>query len=459
MGEPLSTDELQLFKQRVEECLTILTQIFSNASRGDFSGNLPQYKNDDEFAKVYRGVQSMLEVIRAQEQEQKKLSETLALKIGELKDEIVLREVLEKRKDEFISLLGHELRNPLAPIMYATEIIKMNLSEPERTKPEVAQSLEMIERQGAHMTRLVHDLLDVSRILHQKIELQRNAVDIGEIVEHALNTVKPAIDEKRHELVVEFPQTELLVEVDPMRIEQILINLLNNAVRYTPAGGSILVSVVVRDAFVDVCIKDNGIGIAPDFLDKIFEIFVQSEAAKHNQGGLGMGLMVARGLAQLHGGDVTVQSQGTGLGSAFTLTLPLAVGAILQKVITEQKIPSERKPRRIMVVDDNADLADSMGAMLRAAGHEVEIAYNGQQALEKLQTYQPDVIFLDLAMPLMDGYEVMRKVREESLTPDVRVVALTGFGQESDFVHTKEAGFDAHLVKPANIQDLFKAIE
>lgn len=439
-------DELEHYKQKIEERILGLRSIFGNATMGDFSADVPMYEEEDECTEVYMGVQVMLEVIRGQ--------------LDELKNEIVLREVLEKRKDEFISLLGHELRNPLAPIMYATEIIKMNLSEEERTRPEVAQSLEMIERQGTHMTRLVHDLLDVSRILHQKIDLQRSVVDIGEIVEHALNTVKPAIDEKRHELIVEFPKTELLVEVDPMRIEQILINLLNNAVRYTPPEGSIMVSVAVRGDFVDVCIKDNGIGIAPDFLDKIFEIFVQSEAAKQNQGGLGMGLMVARGLAQLHGGDVTVKSEGKNKGSEFTLSLPLAIGASLESSANASApANSERLPKRILVVDDNADLADSMGAMLRAAGHEVVIAYNGQQALEWLHTFLPDTIFLDLAMPLMDGYEVVKRIRKESLVPSVRVVALTGFGQASDFMHTKEAGFDGHLVKPASIQELFKALE
>jgi two-component system CheB/CheR fusion protein len=452
-------DELRNYKDRTERRLLGLRQIFANVTLGDFSVDVPTYEEEDEFTEVYEGVQIMLEVIRGNLDELQELNTALAQKVEELKEEIVLREVLEKRKDEFISLLGHELRNPLAPIMYATEIIKLNLSEEERTKQEIAQSLEMIERQGTHMTRLVHDLLDVSRILHQKIELKKEHVDIGEIVEHALNTVKPAADEKRHELIVEFPSSELFICADPMRIEQILINLLNNAVRYTPPSGVIEVRVLVRDNFVDVLVRDNGIGIAPDFLDKIFEIFVQSEAAKQNQGGLGMGLMVARGLAQLHDGDVTVRSGGTGLGSEFTLTLPLAVGAVTQTQTEGQPSSLSAAKKKILIVDDNADLADSMGLMLRSAGYEVEIAYNGQQALERIPSLQPDVIFLDLAMPVMDGYEVVKKIRNEQSVPGVRVIALTGFGQASDFMHTKEAGFDGHLVKPANIQDLFQVLQ
>ncbi len=453
--------DLNTYKRLVQERLEKLRTIFSKASVGDFSENVPLYEEDDEFTEFYVGIQVMIDVIRSQLSELKELNAALETTVADLRHEIDLRAKLEKRKDEFIAVLGHELRNPLAPILYSTEIIKHSLLNADVEMPEALKQVGVIERQGAHMTRLIHDMLDVSRILYGKLELKRAPLDLREIARRAVETVTPFMREKRHLLNLNLGEEALIVYGDPLRLEQIIVNLLNNAARYTPNEGTITLSLARQANEAQLSIQDTGIGISPDFIDKIFDIFVQTKDLEAHEGGLGMGLMIARSLARLHGGDVTAMSNGLNRGSTFRLTLPL-LSKPNEAIILNDQLPenelSAPSSRRILVVDDNTDLANSVAEVLRKFGHNVAVAYSGERALEVAQTFKPETVFLDLAMPDMDGFAVLEMMKRDSLYSAARIVALTGFGQPSDFEKTKAAGFHAHLVKPPKLAELLGAI-
>jgi PAS domain S-box-containing protein len=363
-----------------------------------------------------------------------------------LRAEESLREA-DRRKDEFLATLAHELRNPLAPIRNSLQILKM----PRVDATTAERVREMMERQVHHLVRLVDDLLDVSRVMRGKIELRKEAIELATVVARAVETAQPLIEAQGHELVVTLPPESLPVEADPVRLTQVVGNLLTNAAKYTEANGHIWLTVQREGGEVILRVRDDGIGIAPDMLPHIFELFVQADhASTRSQGGLGIGLTLVKNLVKMHHGTVEARSAGLRKGSEFVVRLPLSVHEPEGQEGQELAVYGQVKPsrHRLLVVDDNVDAADSLALLLRLQGHEVRVAHDGLTALEMANGYRPEVVFLDLGMPGMDGYEVARRMRQQPGLEKVVLAALTGWGQQEDRRRTSEAGFDHHLVKP-----------
>jgi CheY-like chemotaxis protein/two-component sensor histidine kinase len=341
------------------------------------------------------------------------------------------------------------LRNPLAPIRNAVEIMRRS----SVMDPQLAWSRDVVERQVKHLTRLVDDLLDVSRITRGNINLSREPVNVATIVARAIETIAPLIAEQRHDLSVDISEEALEVEGDLTRLTQVLGNLLNNAAKYTDPGGSISVTARRVGMDVDIRVRDNGIGIPPALLPRLFQLFTQVDAAAHRaQGGLGIGLALVRQLVQMHGGSVTAYSDGPGRGSEFLIRLPLRVQRpreLMQSSLTPQSGANGSKPgHRILLADDNRDALDSLATLLQCDGHEVHTAGDGAEALEVAEQCRPDVVLLDIGMPKLDGYEVARRIRAEPWGKAAVLIALTGWGQDEDRRRSREVGFDSHLVKP-----------
>lgn len=357
----------------------------------------------------------------------------------------------DRRKDEFLATLAHELRNPLAPIRNSLQILKLPGVDPQTAQ----QTRDIMERQVQHLVRLVDDLLDVSRVMRGKIELRKEHVELAAVVARAVELANPLIDARQHQLHVSVPNDSLLLDADPVRLIQVIGNLLTNAAKYTEAQGQIWITVQKEKKHALLSIRDDGIGIAPDVLPHIFELFVQAEhSSSKAQGGLGIGLTLVQSLVEMHGGTVQGTSPGLGEGSEFIVRLPL-LGQQESRRETESSEKIETVPSlsyRLMVVDDNRDAAMSLAMLLRLRGHEVQIAHDGPTALEVAATFRPDLIFLDIGMPGMDGYEVARRVRKTPGLEHTVLAALTGWGQKEDRRRTTEAGFDHHLVKPPEPQ-------
>jgi signal transduction histidine kinase len=354
----------------------------------------------------------------------------------------------DARKDQFLATLSHELRNPLAPIRSGLRIIKLLGPDDERLQ----HTLEMMERQTSHLVRLVDDLMEVSRITRGKIELRSGRVLLGSALSAAVEAVWPHMEAKRIELVQDAAAV-VPVEGDRDRLTQVFSNLLSNATKFTDAGGRISIDLRRDGDEAVVTVSDTGCGIEPDAIDAVFEMFWQAPS-EEPRGGLGIGLALARELVQMHGGTLTVQSAGRRHGSQFTVRLPASPGVEVTRVGDRPKglAETEQMRRKILVVDDNADAADSLALTLRLQGHVVEVAYDGDSALETSQRLSPEVVILDIGMAGMDGYEVARQLRRGQ--PQTRLIALTGWGQENDKVRAREAGFDWHLTKPADPETL-----
>jgi CheY-like chemotaxis protein len=344
-------------------------------------------------------------------------------------------------------MLAHELRNPLAPIRNALHIMRQAGADPAM----LAKVREMMERQVQHMTRMVDDLLDVSRITRGKIELRKEVIDLASVVERTLEATRPIIDDRRQTLTVDLPPEPVRLEADPTRLEQVLANLLNNATKYTDHGGHMWLSARRAGSDLVVRVRDTGAGIARDMLPQIFEPFVQADRVLHrSQGGLGIGLTLVRRLVEMHGGSVTAHSEGPGKGSEFVVRLPALSPSILGATAAGADGGPVRpaQHRRILVVDDNVDAAESLALLLRMEGHDVRVAYDGPGALAAVEAERPDLVFLDIGMPVMNGYDVARRLRERPGLQNLLLVAMTGWGQEEDRRRSHEAGFDHHLVKP-----------
>jgi len=358
-------------------------------------------------------------------------------------------EAASRTKDEFLALLGHELRNPLSPIITSLQLMK--LRAPETFERERA----VIERQVEHMARLVGDLLDVARITRGKVELKLQRVELGAVFANAVETASPLLEEKRHRLIAAVPARGLPVMADAHRLAQVISNLLTNAAKYTDHGGLIEASAARDGDDVTLSVKDNGIGISAALLPRVFEQFVQGERTlDRSRGGLGLGLSIVRSLVERHGGAVTARSEGARQGSEFVVRLPLDLSRPITGVggVASPQTPGDqRPPARVLVVDDNLDAADLFTEALRAAGHDVRTAYDGPSALVAAAALAPEVAFIDIGLPLMDGYEVAQHLREASNDARLFLVAVTGYGQESDRERSRAAGFDLHLVKPVDL--------
>ncbi|HTK28723.1 MAG TPA: response regulator [Vicinamibacterales bacterium] len=366
----------------------------------------------------------------------------------------------DRRKDEFLATLAHELRNPLAPIRTGVHL----LQRARQNADILDKACPMIDRQLQHMVRLVDDLLDVSRISRNKLELRREWVALDTIVQNAVETSRPLIEAGAHEITVALPAAPVLLDADPVRLAQAFSNLLNNASKYTERGGSIFVTAEVVDRSsgaapeVVVRVRDTGIGIPADRLPHIFDLFVQVERSlDRSQGGLGIGLTLARRIVEMHGGSLIASSDGPGSGSEFVARLPAMAPAPAtgEHVAIAGAGPDvARVRRRVLVVDDNDDSAEMLASLLGLLGHEVFIAHDGLAAIDDVRTRQPDIAFVDLGMPRVDGFEAARRIREQPWGRTVVLVAVTGWGQADDRRRSREAGFDAHLVKPADLAEI-----
>jgi signal transduction histidine kinase/ActR/RegA family two-component response regulator len=370
----------------------------------------------------------------------------------EIRDLLAKLEDRIAERDRFLAILGHELRNPLGAIVLAAQMV-----DPADSKLD-AQHAERIERQAHHVASLVDDLLDLSRVTTGKIALKRTPLDLNQLVEHALKALQT--DRFRRNLDLHFePSPEpLILNADPLRIEQIIANLVTNAFKYTPEGGTITIRTEQQDGHAVFTIADTGVGIAPDRIASIFELFSQAEnAIGRSQGGMGIGLNLVRTLVELHGGTVEAKSDGVNKGSTFTVRLPLAAEMTTPaKVMTAEVKRGELltcPSRRIVVVDDNADIRDLLQIKLKKLGHDVETAADGQTGLQRIVSARPDVAIIDIGMPGLDGYELARQLRQ-TLSKEILLIALTGFGQSEDKEKAAAAGFDEHLTKPIRAEDL-----
>jgi signal transduction histidine kinase/CheY-like chemotaxis protein len=362
-----------------------------------------------------------------------------------------------RRKDEFLAVLAHELRNPLAPLRNALEILRLADGEGAAGKDQELKA--MMHRQVRYLVRLVDDLLEVSRITRGKLQLRKEWVELIQVVESALETSRSFMEAAGHQLVVTLPPDPIRLDADPIRLAQVLANLLNNAAKYTDPGGHIDLTAERQGNEVVVQVRDNGIGIPAEMLPRIFDLFTQVDLLSGRaQGGLGIGLTVVRSLVQLHGGAVAAHSAGLGKGSVFTVRLPVGREPRPNR---QAERPSEACRQsgalsrgRVLIVDDNRDAAESLGILLNIMGSEVRVVYDGATALEAMSSFQPAVVLLDIGMPGMDGYQVARRVRQQPVLNEVTLIALTGWGQEEDRRHCREAGIDHHLIKPVDIETL-----
>jgi PAS domain S-box-containing protein len=364
-----------------------------------------------------------------------------------------LREA-DRKKNEFLAMLAHELRNPLAPISNAARALRLGVGDAEA----VCSASEMLERQVSLLARLVDDLLDISRITRGTIELRTTRTALGPIVLQAIEAVRPLAKSMNHEVTTTLPKNEIYVEADPARLTQVVGNILNNACKFTNAGGQIqlIVSQDNQEAAIRVC--DNGIGIAPEHLPLLFDMFAQVDASlERSRDGLGIGLTLVKTLVELHGGSVTVNSGGPGRGSEFTVRLPVVEPA-LPAVASAAAPARPAVPQRVLIVDDNDDGAESLSMLLQFDGHETLKAHTGPEALDAAARFRPDVMLLDIGLPGMSGYEVCRRIRREPWGQAMLIVALTGWGQEEDRKRSEEAGFDTHMVKPVDHEMLLRLL-
>jgi PAS domain S-box-containing protein len=371
---------------------------------------------------------------------------------------------VNQRKDEFLAMLAHELRNPLAPIRNAAQLLTVHASG----KPEIEWARAVIERQTKHLVRLVDDLLDVSRMVRGQITLQRTPVDLGEIVQHAVETSRPLIRLRKHHLTVELPERPVRLEADLTRIAQVISNLLNNAAKYTDDGGQIRLEAELEGSTVTIRVRDTGLGIAPGLMPHVFDLFTQADRTLDRaEGGLGIGLTLVKRLVEMHGGNVEARSEGLGRGAEFIVRLPVLEaehGVIADRVQPKRPVASKEGTRslRILIVDDNVDAADSIAMLLSMEGHKTRTVNTARAALLAVPDFKPEVVLLDIGLPEMDGYEVARRLRTQNGVHRMRLVAVTGYGQPADRQRAHAAGFDEHMVKPvepAVLQEFLRSVQ
>jgi PAS domain S-box-containing protein len=361
----------------------------------------------------------------------------------------------DRRKDEFLAMLAHELRNPLAPIHNGLHVLRKSSGEPQAAH----RVREMMERQVAHLIRLVDDLMDVSRIATGKIELKKEETDLATLLDLAIEETRHFIEAGGLELRLNLSGHALPLAADPVRITQAFTNLLNNAAKFTDAGGWIEIASARRGDEAVVHVSDSGMGIPSDMLERVFDLFTQAHRqANYAQGGLGVGLALVREIVQLHGGRVELHSEGRDQGSRFTVYLPLLSALSSERVAGETGADAAPTPRRVLIIDDNRDVADSLAMLLQALEADVRVAYDGREGLEQLMSFAAEIIFLDLGMPGMDGFETARRIRKASQGRKVKIVALTGWGEEATRNRVKDADFDDHVTKPMDFSRLARLL-
>ncbi|MES2793402.1 MAG: response regulator [Planctomycetota bacterium] len=375
----------------------------------------------------------------------------IALENAVLHDEL---QAADHQKNSFLSMLAHELRNPLAPMRNAVQLLA--LKSPD--EPDIQWIREVIDRQIVQMVRLVDDLLDISRITQGKIRLQCEPIELTTIVGHAVEASTPLIDARQHRLAVSLPSQSIWINGDLARLAQVLTNLLNNAAKYTDDEGQIWLTVRCDDGLATISVRDTGIGIPSHMIHAIFDLFTQVDRTlDRSQGGLGIGLTLVKRLTEMHGGTVSATSEGTGLGAEFTVKLPILKDIAPTPATIADLSPSKEWKTTILVVDDNVDSADTMARLLQISGHRVHVAYDGKTGLTAAQSFEPNIILLDIGLPGMDGYAVARQLREHPATKDVLLIAMTGYGQHKDELRARQAGFDHHLIKPVEF-NVFESI-
>jgi signal transduction histidine kinase/DNA-binding response OmpR family regulator len=361
-----------------------------------------------------------------------------------------------RRKDEFLAMLSHELRNPLAPIRTAMEVIR-RVAPPD---PTLALAREAVDRQVSHLVRLVEELLDVSRISEGRIALKKEQVELAKVIGHSLDTVRPLIEARNQRLVLSLPARPVWLFGDFVRLAQVVSNLVNNSAKYTPEGGRIEVTAEARDGEAQIVVRDDGEGIDAQLLPRVFELFVQGERSlDRSQGGLGLGLTLVKRLVELHDGRVQALSDGPGRGAEFRVTLPCI--SVVQKDTGQKKPATHASPvqgRRVLVVDDNLDAAETIAAFLRLEGHQTKVVSEGPLVLSTALVFEPQVVVLDIGLPGLDGYAIARQLRAHDATSQALLIALTGYGRDEDRARAAEAGFDCHFTKPANPLDVQAAI-
>lgn len=364
----------------------------------------------------------------------------------------------DQRKDEFIATLAHELRNPLAPIRNALEIMRL-LGSPSA---DHSAARSIIDRQTRHLTRLVDDLLEVSRITRGRVELRTERVDLNVPLNDAIEAVQPLVRSLDHTVTVSFPPVPIYLDCDPTRITQIVLNLLNNAAKFTPRGGRIWLSVERDSNEAIICVRDTGIGIPAEHISRLFEMFSQvSPPIERSHGGLGIGLALARGLVKLHAGSIEARSEGDGKGSEFVVRLPLPRSAEHKDTQTSTlpEVALQGASYKVLVVEDNRDAADSLCELLRLYGHQPLVAYDGNQAILDAKLFRPDVVMLDIGLPGLNGYETAREIRRQTGYQLPTIIAVTGWGQHEDKQRAAEAGFEWHLTKPIDPAQLQSTLD
>jgi signal transduction histidine kinase len=381
---------------------------------------------------------------RRAEERLRDLNETLEERVAERTQ--ALRET-DRRKDEFLATLAHELRNPLAPVRTAAQVLRMN----GPATPELQWARDVIDRQVQQMTRLIDDLMDVSRI--------RGHVELAKVVMGAVETSRPLIDENGHELTLTMPPGDLIVDADEVRLTQVFMNLLTNAAKYSERGSRIDLRAQRQGSDVVVTVKDTGIGIPPAKLQSIFEMFSQVEAAlSRSRGGLGIGLCLVKQLVEMHGGHIEARSEGPGKGSEFVVRLPVVVGQGVAGRASDAGGAALVSQLRVLVVDDNRDAASSLAMLLKVMGNDVRTAHDGDEAVQSAGAFRPDVVLCDIGLPKKNGYEVARAIREEPWGGQMVLIAVTGWGQDEDRRKSEEAGFDRHMVKPVDPHELMRLL-
>jgi len=393
------------------------------------------------FADLYRKTQELERLNRELEDRVGSRTVELEASLGRLREN-------DRRKDEFLAMLAHELRNPLAAISNAVGVARRSGRSEERAQ----QAHEVIDRQTRHLSRLIDDLLDASRIARDKLELQKEPLDLADAVSAAVDSIRPQIESRGSRLTLDLPKERIRLSADRVRLAQVVMNLLDNAAKFTPSAGEIGVQVRREGDQAVVRVTDSGIGISPDALSQIFEMFYQADQSlERTTGGLGLGLTLARRLVQMHGGSLEARSAGAGRGSEFVLRLPVLADAALPATAGDAKpVEATSEPVRVraLVADDNEDTAETFAVLLGLHGHEAVVAHDGETALEVAERFRPQVVLLDIGMPRVNGYDVARRIREKPWGKDILLIATTGWSQPEDRQRTREAGFDVHLVKP-----------